>query len=77
MTVEVDDEHAAIWTKPEDLQFDPKDPTEGLGRFYKDGFNLGFCDGSVHYLTWPKDPKQIETLRYLFQRADRIPVYPW
>ncbi len=77
MTVEADDEHAVIWTKPEDLQFDPNDPMKGLGHFYKDGFNLGFCDGSVHYMTWPKDAKQIETLRYLFQRADRNPVQPW
>lgn len=74
MTVEADDDHAVIWTKPEDLQFDPKDPTKGLGRFYPDGFNAGFGDGSVTFLTWPNDAKQIETLRYLFQRADRHPV---
>ena len=77
MTVEVDDDHAVIWTKPEDLQFDPKDPTRGLGRFFEGGFNAGFCDGSVHFLTWPKDATQVETLRYLFQRADRHPVHPW
>ena len=33
MTVEVDDEHAVIWTKPEDLQFDPNDPIEGTRPF--------------------------------------------
>ncbi len=77
MAVEADDDHAVIWTKPEDLQFDPKDPTKGLGRFYNGCLHVGFCDGSVHHMQWPKDPKQIEMLRYLFQRADRIPVQPW
>ena len=43
----MDDEHAVIWTKPEDWSFDPKDPTRGLGRFFDGGFNAGICDGSV------------------------------
>jgi hypothetical protein len=77
MMVEVDDEHAVIWTKPEDLQFDPKDPTKGLARFANDGFNAGLFDGSVLFMKWPKEPKQVEMLRYFFQRADRHPVQPW
>lgn len=77
MTVVVDDEHAVMWTKPEDLQFDPKDPTRGLGRFFEGCLSFGLCDGSVRVMTWPKDATQVETLRYLFQRADRHPVYPW
>jgi len=77
MTVEVDDDHAVIWTKPEDLQFEPKDPTRGLSRILNGGFNAGLFDGSVRFFDWPKDAKQIEILRYLFQRADRHPVQPW
>jgi hypothetical protein len=73
MVVEVDDNHAVVWTKPEDLSFDPKDPTKGLGRF-AGGFNAAICDGSVRLFSWPTEPKQIETLGYLFMRGDRHPV---
>ena len=41
MVVAVDDEHAVIWTKPEDWSFDQKDPSKGLGRFFEGGFNAG------------------------------------
>ena len=74
MVVEVDDEHSVIWTKPEDLQFDPKDPTKGLARFDNGSFNAVMCDGSAHHLSWPKEPKEIERLRYIFQRADGQPI---
>jgi hypothetical protein len=73
MVVEVDDNHAIVWTKPEDLAFDPKDPTKGLGRF-AGGFNAATCDGFVRFFAWPTEPKKIETLGYLFMRADRQPV---
>jgi hypothetical protein len=73
MIVEVDDDHAVIWTKPEDLPFDPKDPAKGLGRFFG-GFNTALCDGSVRFFLWPTEPKKIETLGYLFMRGDRHPV---
>ena len=33
MVVTVDDAHAAIWTKPDDWPFDPKDPAGGTGPF--------------------------------------------
>ena len=49
MVVEVDDQHAAIWTKPDDWPFDPKDPAKGLGHFFDGGFNAAFFDGSVHF----------------------------
>ena len=74
MAVEADDEHAVIWTKPEDLQFDPKDPTKGLGRFFNGFFNAMICDGSVLWIPWPKEPKDIHRLRCLFQRADGEPI---
>jgi hypothetical protein len=74
MIVEVDDQHASIWTKPEDLPFDPKDPTRGLGRFFDGGFNASICDGSVRWMEWPKEPKDIHRLGCLIMRADREPV---
>ncbi|MHC4176347.1 MAG: DUF1559 family PulG-like putative transporter [Planctomycetota bacterium] len=66
MAVEVDDEHAVIWTKPEDLPFDPDNPARGLGGLFKRGFNAAYCDGSVHFLSKDLDPK---VLRALFTRA--------
>ena len=66
MAVEVDDEHAVIWTKPDDLAFDPEHPAKGLGGPDGRGFNALFCDGSVHFLQKDLDPK---VLRALFTRA--------
>lgn len=69
MVVAVDNQHAAIWTKPDDWPFDPKDPAKGLGRFFAGSFTTAFCDGSAHWLAWPETPKQIRNLRALFTRA--------
>ncbi len=66
MLVEVDDEHAVVWTKPDDLQFDPQDPKKGIGSIYPEGFSAAFCEGSAHFLRSTIDPK---TLKALFTRA--------
>ena len=69
LVVEVNDEHAVIWTRPEDLDFDPDQPARGLGGLFKGGFNVLYCDGSVHFLELPpEDPK---ILRARFTRAGR------
>ena len=49
MVVEADDDHAVIWTRPEDWQFDPEHPMAGLGHAHPDGFNAAFADGSVRF----------------------------
>jgi hypothetical protein len=77
MVVEVDDEHAVTWTKPDDLPFDPKDPTKGLGRFFGGGFNAMACDTFVHSLPWPQEPKDIERLRACFTRAGGEVIDGW
>lgn len=38
MAVAVDDDHAVIWTKPEDLPFGTAGPAEGLAALPKGGF---------------------------------------
>lgn len=47
LALEVDDKHAVIWTKPEDWQYNPKDPTAGLKQWPGGAIQLLFADGSV------------------------------
>jgi hypothetical protein len=64
--VEVDENHAVPWTKPEDWTFDPAEPAKGLGGHFPDQIFLClFCDGSAHAI--PTTAKK-ETLSALFTR---------
>ena len=59
MTLEVDDTHAVLWTKPDDLDYDSKEPLKGLGGLYGEGFNAGYLRrlGAVHLQEHrPEDP---------------------
>jgi prepilin-type processing-associated H-X9-DG protein len=71
LCLEVDDDQAVIWTKPDDWPFDPENPARGLGRLHGNGFYVAFCDGSVHFLLNKIDP---QTLRNLIMRNDGQPV---
>jgi hypothetical protein len=72
MVVEANDDQAVIWTKPDDLPFDPQQPAKGLGGLYGDGFWVAFCDGSVRHISTTIVPA---TLRALFTRAGGEAVY--
>ena len=63
--VDADDDHAVVWTKPEDLNYDAKTPMKGLSGRYHSGFLAAFADGSVHFIS-----KSISktTLQALFTR---------
>jgi hypothetical protein len=64
--VEVDEEHAVPWTKPEDWTFDPANPAKGLGGHFPDQiFLCMMCDGSAHAIP---TAKKMETLRALLTR---------
>ena len=67
LLVEANADHAVIWTKPDDLPVDFKDPTQGLTGQADDYFRTAFADGSVRAI-----PISIpaETLRRLFQMND-------
>lgn len=54
--VQVDDERAAVWTKPDDWQFDANDPLKGLGDLHPGIALAGFCDGSVRFISTTIDP---------------------
>ncbi len=63
--VDAADDQAVIWSKPEDLKLDPKDPHKGISDRFAPDFLVALVDGSVHLL-----PKKIdkETLNALFTR---------
>ena len=69
--VETDDEHAVIWTKPDDWKFDPEKPNAGLGGHFPLTFYVGAFDTSVHAL---RDSIDAATLRALFTIRGREPV---
>jgi prepilin-type processing-associated H-X9-DG protein len=51
-----------IWTKPEDISFDPKKELPKLGGLFGGGFNALLCDGSVRTLKKNVDPKTLKAL---------------
>ena len=63
--VDAADDAAVVWTKPDDLAYDPKVPEKGLGFRYP-GALVVFVDGSTHLI-----PKTVEkaTLQALFTRS--------
>jgi Protein of unknown function (DUF1559) len=51
MVIDAGDDHAAIWTKPEDWEFDPEPGIESIFRSHRPGGIIAmFADGSVRYL---------------------------
>lgn len=67
MFVEVSDAKAVIWTKPDDFEYDPKQPQNGLIQLRNGGFLAAAADGSVSFISQVVDS---ETLLRLFQMND-------
>ena len=69
--VEVDDQHAVLWTKPEGLPYNAENPGAGLGGQFEGGFAAAYCDGSVRFI-----PSSVpaDTLRRLLLRDDGQPI---
>jgi hypothetical protein len=51
-----------IWTKPDELVYDPKKPTPKLGGVFEGGFHVAMCDGSVRYLPAKIDDKVLRAI---------------
>jgi hypothetical protein len=43
-------DHGVVWTKPDDLAFDPAHPMQGLGNLRPEGFLALMADGSVRFI---------------------------
>ena len=67
LALEVNDDRAVIWTKPDDYEFDPDNPTAGLGLLQGGAFLAAMADGSVRTISLAIDP---QTLKNLYTRAD-------
>jgi hypothetical protein len=82
LIIEVDDEHAVVWTKPEDLKWSPTAPIEGLGRrhgggfFHDRGCHALFADGSVHFIPENADQDLLQALFAGGRTGVRL-VYAW
>jgi hypothetical protein len=62
LMLESDAKHAVVWTKPDDLQIDPKDPAQGLFADERKQILALFADGSVRGLALPKNKDTLPAL---------------
>lgn len=69
--LETDAEHAVIWTKPDDLPVDFKEPLKGLLIWQGNVFLSGMMDGSVQSISNTIDS---ESMQHLLQYNDGNPV---
>ena len=63
--LDADDEHAVVWTKPDDLKVNPKKPEAGLSMRHGEGYLFAFADGSVRFVSTKVNKK---TLWAIFTR---------
>ncbi len=71
MGLEVDDDHAVVWTKPEDWNVDMHEPLKGFGGVHGGRTMVLLADGSVQLLRANIDAK---TLRALLTPAGGEPI---
>lgn len=71
LILETGEDKAVVWTKPDDMDFDPQKPLAGLGKIDEKGTQAAFADGHVQMLRKKIDA---ETFRRLILRNDGKPV---
>ena len=74
MFVEAGADKAVLWTKPEDLPFNPDDPIAEIGDAPTGELWAAFFDGSIHKITQDIDP---DTLRHLIRHNDGLLRDDW
>jgi hypothetical protein len=60
--VEASPDQAIEWTKPADWNYDPNNPTRGLGGMWPNGILIGMGDGSVMFLEQNTPPELIKAM---------------
>ncbi len=58
----IESANSVPWTKPQDLPFIPTKQLPDLGGQLKDGFCVGFADGSARFIKRQTDPKVLKSL---------------
>lgn len=71
IAVEANADRAVIWSKPDDLKFDPQQPLAGLGELRPGGFQALLMDGSTRFIANTIDH---DILRALITIAGREPI---
>ena len=74
MVVEANDQSAVIWTRPDDFQPDPGNPSKGLVGLRPGGFLGGLADGSVRFFSESTDG---QVLQVVFTRNGSEVVNLW
>lgn len=72
LCLEVNDEHTVIWTKPDNLDYNPNE--NSISRFlghHRGGFNIVFADGHALFVRETVDP---ETIHRAINRGDGQPL---
>lgn len=62
LAVEADNDHAVIWTKPDDWSIGGGDPATNLGSPYDNHILVLLCDGAVLTLKWPLEADVLRSL---------------
>jgi hypothetical protein len=62
VTLEVPDNEAVVWTKPDDFKYDENAPMKGLLGMRTNGFIAGLADGSVRFFMLPLDPTVVKAM---------------
>ena len=60
--VEVKDKHAVIWTRPDDLEWNPKKPLAKLGSCHPGIFSMAFVDGHIQVISMDIDAKVLKSM---------------
>jgi prepilin-type processing-associated H-X9-DG protein len=58
----VEAEEGVPWTKPDEFEFDPTKDLPKLGKAFKGGFHVLFCDGSVRFMRDSFPPQTLKAL---------------
>jgi hypothetical protein len=62
LMVEVPDNKAVIWTKPDDFEYDDEHPLKGLIGMWPNGFYVVLANGTIKFLLSSIDPKLLKAL---------------